>query len=661
VTRSQASTRARATVGTFLLALLLGASAPVESTRAATESRVRLVVIKVDGLSQETVDRFIDRVDRATGRYALPWIRRLFYDSGVRLEHFYARGISLSEPSWAIIDTGHEPLVKGNFEVDRRTGWASDHLNTVAIYYEVAKKRRVYPDAVEALDAAGIPLVSDAFRFEERETGIQLVRRGTKFYDFLEVGLGPVKGPVSERFGDLLVGVDFKKSYLDATRKSFLDAVADPTKRYVDYYNPSIDEALHDDATDGAILHELQALDRVIGETHAAIEANETLDRTVVVVVSDHGQTYDPQGGYSQGINLIAYLASPDFGAHNVFTRSAVRSSYDVKGSVINPNIPGPIVTPSRQSIYLAHRPNQVTCAFDFDGNERAQIQFRDPDLNRLEMLHQTVRARTIAARVRERASVDALAILDRRRQEWRGESAALCEQLEALREMKARETEAIAGYREWLAPRLEAEKKKRPIAPIALAPFAGRSKLNLVDGETDVKQRIRELEVDVGQIDRDLAEYGAYRDALDLRVAIDTPDAFRDASEAKLFPSYDLGRRLSVFDLVDYPVRLETAEAPDGTAKLAFSSVNYFDLFADLRIRNAVRRDIGSKPVDFVAARLPLDDVRRELVASGMAESDLVGIASAVLVYESRDAQLLLVTRHGPSELDEVLAVPIA
>ena len=39
--------------------------------------------------------------------------------------------------------------------------------------------------------AAAVPILADLFAFEERRSGIQLMRRGTMFADFLDVGLNP--------------------------------------------------------------------------------------------------------------------------------------------------------------------------------------------------------------------------------------------------------------------------------------------------------------------------------------------------------------------------------------------------------------------------------------------------------------------------------------
>jgi hypothetical protein len=74
--------------------LLVAVSAP-----ALAQAR-RVVVIKLDGLAGEMVDRFVAQRNKHTGKSELPWIDHLFYKRGARLQNFYTRGLSLSVPSW---------------------------------------------------------------------------------------------------------------------------------------------------------------------------------------------------------------------------------------------------------------------------------------------------------------------------------------------------------------------------------------------------------------------------------------------------------------------------------------------------------------------------------------------------------------------------------
>src|SRR5258707_1395089 len=83
---------------------------PVFQTSAQTK---RLVVVKIDGLPNDTVDRFVRERDPRSGKSQLPWIEYIFYERGTRLANFYVRGISLSAPSWSMLDTGQHLQIKG--------------------------------------------------------------------------------------------------------------------------------------------------------------------------------------------------------------------------------------------------------------------------------------------------------------------------------------------------------------------------------------------------------------------------------------------------------------------------------------------------------------------------------------------------------------------
>src|SRR5918997_807821 len=107
----------------------VASSSSVSSTRAARGPAKRVVVIKVDGLSQAQVDRFIGERDPRTGRSVLPWFQHVFYERGTRATNFYVRGMSLSGPSWSMLDTGQHLQIKGNVEFDRLTLHSYDYLN----------------------------------------------------------------------------------------------------------------------------------------------------------------------------------------------------------------------------------------------------------------------------------------------------------------------------------------------------------------------------------------------------------------------------------------------------------------------------------------------------------------------------------------------------
>ena len=99
------------------LALLLPLLLLVPALACAQVSRV--VVIKVDGLPNDMVDEFARERNPQTGKSMLPWIDHVFYQGGTRVTNFYVRGMSLSAPSWSLLETGQHLQIKGNVEVDR--------------------------------------------------------------------------------------------------------------------------------------------------------------------------------------------------------------------------------------------------------------------------------------------------------------------------------------------------------------------------------------------------------------------------------------------------------------------------------------------------------------------------------------------------------------
>src|SRR6185369_5079519 len=94
----------------------------------------RLVVIKVDGLPHDTVERYVRERDPRTGKSLLPWFEHVFYERGTRVENFYVRGMSLSGPSWSLLDTGQHLQIKGNVEFDRYTLHSYDYLNFIPFW-----------------------------------------------------------------------------------------------------------------------------------------------------------------------------------------------------------------------------------------------------------------------------------------------------------------------------------------------------------------------------------------------------------------------------------------------------------------------------------------------------------------------------------------------
>src|SRR5450631_3389430 len=94
----------------------------------------RVVVIKLDGVPHDVLERELEHLNPATGKSSLPWMDRIFALQGTRLENFYVRAISLSAPSWSTLDTGLHLQIRGNAEFDRYTYHVYDYLNLFPFY-----------------------------------------------------------------------------------------------------------------------------------------------------------------------------------------------------------------------------------------------------------------------------------------------------------------------------------------------------------------------------------------------------------------------------------------------------------------------------------------------------------------------------------------------
>lgn len=646
-------TARRAIVVALLAELLLAVALPAG---AETRAPTRLIVLKFDGLPPDLIAHHVAETNAITGRSRLPWIKHLFFERGVRFENFYSRGMSLSATSWCVLDTGQPSVINGNFEIDRHTGWTADFLDFARYYVDVWRGRRIYPPGVEILDTCGVRLLSDGFVFEERETGMQLHRRGTKFHDMLDVGLEPFRGSIVNKITRALVGVDYHRAWDAVTLERFLEAVRDPAIRYADYYNANVDHVLHDDSSPEAVRNVLEEVDRTIGHAYAALLDSGTADRTVFVVVSDHGLTLPPPGVYSQGLNLVSYLTREEYGAHHILTREEPRTAFSFDGSIFRPWPRPTHVSVPREPVFS---PETVTCTLDFDGNERVQAQFRHPDLQRLHLLLVAARRLDRMDARREAAAAAGLAILQRHRDEWAREAAELAVELAELRASLVDTRRELA----LLESRCERdrEREKDGLRVLDLPPFGGRSPVNSRSSVTDTRELARLAKVRIWRDSKLLEQYEAYLQALRRRVATTSTVALLNTKPADLLPSTDLGPPLSARDLCSYPVAIRGLQLDhEGRLDLqaTFVEKDYFRVLTGLAVANVASSALADHPVDFTAARLPLEVARSQAARLGNYPSgDVDGITAAYLVDGGKRGALLLF-EQGPVQKIAVLPV---
>ncbi|HEX8635213.1 MAG TPA: alkaline phosphatase family protein [Pyrinomonadaceae bacterium] len=607
----RAARRLRALV--FIACAWLLLAAPVAFAQGAR----RLVVVKVDGLSQDVIDRYVGERDPRTGKSLLPWFEHVFYERGTRLANFYVRGVSLSGPSWSLLDTGQHLQIKGNVEFDRLTLHSYDYLNFIPFWLGTAGKARVDMPGAELLDELGVPLLVDSYPYDERHVSFQLYQRGTR-WTTLERGLKNrfLTRTPRELFDEWLVEFEVRNILMEQLEREVLEKLKDPRIRYLDFYTTEFDHAAHHNRDRETQLAAVRELDRIIGRIWTSIAATPQANETALVVVSDHGTNTDERI-YSQGFNLVKLLASRAGGGHHVITKRRLLSDYALKG--IYPLVPL-ITTTTEDSYYLAGRSTAYpTALVDFDGNERASIHLRHSDLNVLHILLEELRGKRLSPALARAATEAFFQTIEAHRPRWQKLHADLQEELHALGRLVERERALVA---------------------------AQPKKWTRADADAGRDQAARRIKTRADSWAADIREYGEYARTLSnlLSLKRENFDAAR-INLADYLAQGSMGDHNTIGDLRDYAVGVGAGGltlAPDGSLdrQKSFTRVNYFALLREARVRNNVQSGVDSRPVDFVAARVPAE-------ALADAHGKDFRADEAVWLYRGEDTQALLLARR--------------
>ena len=300
-----------------------------------------------------------DLVERNIGR--LPWIKSIF-ENGAVMRNFYVRGISLSAPSWQMLDTGQHMVIRGNAEFDRNSTKVYDYLNFFPFYVGYARSKRSDMPGVEVLDECGIPLLIDRFAPEERYQSMQLYQRGVRWQTLGDSLKARFKRSARQSIDESQTGFDLGGSIYEQEEKDLIAALDDPKISYLDFYTGDFDHTAHLTNDPEVQFKVLQHLDALLGRIWAAIQASPLSKDTVLTVVSDHGMNSTP-GVYSQGYDLVKFLNSAEGGGNAVITDRHPMDQYKLKG--LNPFVS-----------YVKTGDGRATVTLDPDGNERAAIQF---------------------------------------------------------------------------------------------------------------------------------------------------------------------------------------------------------------------------------------------------------------------------------------------
>src|SRR6185503_16099035 len=340
----------------------------------------RVVVIQIDGLPYDVVDRFVRERDPRTGRSRLPWFDYIFYQRGARLANFYVRGMSLSAPSWSLIDTGQHLQIKGNVEFDRYTMQTFDYLNFIPFYIQATVGKRIDMQGAEIMDGLGIPLSQDAFPRDERHSTFSLFQRGPKYVVFQKALENKFRTAPRDLFDEWAMGgLAIRDAVPDQFVRELIERLNNPKLKYLEVVNTDFDHTAHHNNDRESHLAVLKDEDAMIGQVWSAIQKSPLASETAFIVVSDHGTNTDERV-YSQGYNLVKLLGSVAGGGHHVITKRRLLLDYAIKG--INPFV-NEITTTTRDSYYLKGQSSAYpTALLDFDGNERASIHLRDSDRN---------------------------------------------------------------------------------------------------------------------------------------------------------------------------------------------------------------------------------------------------------------------------------------
>ncbi|HVF49634.1 MAG TPA: alkaline phosphatase family protein [Pyrinomonadaceae bacterium] len=605
-----------------------------EGVAFGVEAR-RVVLIKVDGLPQGMVERFVRERDPRTQKSVLPWIHHVFYEGGTRVSNFYVRGMSLSGPSWSLLDTGQHLQIKGNVEFDRLTLHSYDYLNFIPFWVENVARRRVDMPGAEVLDELGVPLLFDAYPYNERHLSFQLYQRGTR-WTTLQRGLQNRVTSRSPRelFDEWNTGFDARSILMEQLEREVLEKLKDPNIRYLDLYTTEFDHAAHHNRDRATHLAALRDLDAIVGRVWMAIQQTPQAAETALLLVSDHGINSDERV-YSQGYNLVKLLGSAAGGGHHVITKRRLMNDYALKG--FYPLVPL-IYTTTPDTFYLKGQSTSYpTALVDFDGNERASIHLRDSELNVLHILFQQLQRKDLSPEVRRAATDAFFATVERQRDTWQRRVAEMQEELAALRRLIERQRVVV-----------ESQPKKFTQADRDL-------------GRDQAKIRLF-AHLDSWMSDeRDYTEYLRTLSNL-LALRRETFDPARVRVE-DLIAKGAMGEQNTIHELQNYvagPSARGLTLAPGGALDFerSFQRVDYFALLTGLGVRNNVQPGVSSRPVDFVAVRL----LRASLLDARDADTSdadeiiwLAGRDAQALVLARRDAAGRLLMRYLPvSELKQ-------
>jgi hypothetical protein len=546
---------------------------PVPQVRGAAARR--LVILKVDGLGQDLLANALEERDPASGKSQLPWLSHIFVEHGAVYENFYTRGISLSAPSWSMLDTGRHTVIRGNVEYDRFIGEVYDYLNFFPLYIGYARQKQVDMPGVEVLDRAGIPLLIDRFPSSEIYQSFQLFQRGVRWSTLQDV----LKSKFSSKsiFSMLEGAAPSYGSLLEKqTQAEVVEGLKNPRIFFLDFFLGDVDHVGHATSEPAALLKELRALDTLAGQLWTASQKSPLADQTLFVMVSDHGMNNVP-GVVSQTYSLIDLLNSPAGGAHHAVTNREQLSDFKFKS--LYPLLHR-VVNPSASSFYLRGESARYPTAWlDIDGNERAALHLRNSDFNKIHILLEQLARPELDPGLRKAASQALTETIAKHRAQWSNTAEQLDQELRAL-------TQAIDDRA------IVVRRQPRTFKDIGQRSDAWRLRHELEDWQAEC------------------SAYTGYLTHLNNLLAFE-PDPLK-VSKGKiddLIPEMSLGDSNTQAQLRHYvagPAQAGLQMTADGRLDegRSFRYIDYPKLFSEQRALNRPQPELPEKPVDFTAMR---------------------------------------------------------
>ena len=542
----------------------------------------RMVVVKIDGLPPRVLKEYLSRTRGPRSR--LPWIDYVFGRKGVWLDNFYSRGLSLSAPSWSILDTGRHLEIRGNVEFDRYTLQAYDFLNFLPQYFKSLGGDRDMP-GVELLDEYGVPLLVDRFPSGAVYQSGQLFQRDIRWSDTSGVLKRTLSvGSVRDFLDEWQVGWSWQQSWNRENEELLVAALKDSSVRYLEVFSGEFDHVAHLTNDPVSQFQAIDTIDGLVGRIWNAIQQSPLADSTALVLVSDHGMNTNPDV-ISQGYNFVDWFTSRAGGAQDVLTNRHPLQEFKLKGLDMRVE---KVVTPSTESSYRVGSGQQYpTVMLDLDGNERASIGLRNNTFNRLHVLLDQLIRKKVTGLVRAAALTAFFDTLD-------GVRAAWTEDLESLKSELAE-----------LSEKIDIQQRRMSSLPKTW------TKEQIAEG-LDRKASREARRLDLWR--DELALYSQYVATL-TRLLDLTRDGF-DPGKFKtsdLIPPLSLGPANSLWDVQHYVTDvgsdglvLDSRDQLD--SERSFRTMNYLPALAKIAVRNNVQADVGPRPVDFTAMRIPLD-----------------------------------------------------